>query len=103
MQFVASNFAHLHLHSNYSLHQGCVSIDSLIEQAVEYKMDTLALTDVNNLYCAVEFYEKCIDANIKPIIGTEKKKKRLIPSAPCTQYTRIQMHMQSNNRASVRR
>lgn len=68
---MASKFIHLHTHSHYSLLDGLAKIDDLVEQAVKNKMPALALTDHGNMYGAIEFYQKCEKAGIKPIIGTE--------------------------------
>ena len=64
-------FTHLHVHSHYSLLDGVGKIDELVKRAVELGMDSLALTDHGNLYGAIEFYQKCRKAGIKPIIGCE--------------------------------
>ena len=64
-------FTHLHVHSHYSLLDGLAKIDELIEKAKEFKMDSLALTDHGAMYGAIEFYRKCLAADIKPIIGVE--------------------------------
>ena len=64
-------FTHLHVHSHYSLLDGLGKIDELINRAKELGMDSLALTDHGNLYGAIEFYQKCRKAGIKPIIGAE--------------------------------
>lgn len=66
-----SSFTHLHCHSHYSLLDGLPKIDELIAKAKEYKMTALALTDHGVLYGAIEFYEKCLAAGLKPIIGLE--------------------------------
>jgi len=66
-----AGFTHLHVHSHYSLLDGLAKIDELVEKAKEYKMDSLALTDHGVMYGAVEFYGKCLAADIKPIIGVE--------------------------------
>jgi len=68
---MATSFIHLHCHSNYSLLDGVITIDRLIDKAKYYNMKALALTDHNNLYAAVELYEKCKETGIKPIIGAE--------------------------------
>ena len=68
---MGTSFTHLHCHSNYSLLDGVITIDQLIDRAKYYNMSALGLTDHNNLYGAIEFYEKCKEACIKPIIGTE--------------------------------
>jgi len=65
------DFIHLHTHSEYSLLDGACRISALVNQAVELGMPALALTDHGVLYGAVEFYEKCKEQGIKPIIGCE--------------------------------
>jgi len=65
------NFTHLHTHSHYSLLDGLSKIDDLIDQAVKFKMEALAITDHGNLYGAIEFYKKAKAKGIKPIIGLE--------------------------------
>ncbi len=64
-------FTHLHVHSHYSLLDGLSKIDELVNRAAELGMDSLALTDHGNMYGAIEFYQKCKKAGIKPIIGCE--------------------------------
>lgn len=64
-------FTHLHTHSHYSLLDGLGKIDDLVSRAKELGMDSLALTDHGSLYGAIEFYQKCKKAGIKPIIGCE--------------------------------
>ena len=64
-------FVHLHLHTQYSLLDGAIRIDDLIEKAREYAMPAVAVTDHGNMFAAIEFYEKCAAAGIKPLIGAE--------------------------------
>ncbi|KWT92949.1 DNA polymerase III subunit alpha [Candidatus Magnetominusculus xianensis] len=66
-----SDYVSLHLHTEYSLLDGAVRIDELVEKSVEYKMPAVAVTDHGNLFGAIEFYKKAIDAGVKPIIGCE--------------------------------
>src|SRR5450759_1404341 len=66
-----NEFVHLNCHSNFSLLYGGSSIDELIERCSELGMDSLALTDRDGLYGAVQFYEKARAAGIKPIIGCD--------------------------------
>ena len=66
-----SNFTHLHLHTCYSLGSGTIRIDDLIHIAKKNKLKSLALTDHLNIFGAIKFYNKCIEAKIKPILGCE--------------------------------
>lgn len=66
-----SDFIHLHTHSHYSLLQALPKIPDLIRAAKENEMEALALTDNGNLYGAIEFYKKCKEAKIKPIVGVD--------------------------------
>lgn len=66
-----SNFVHLHLHTQYSLLDGAIRPEALIELAIKQKMPAVAMTDHGNLFGAVEFYQKAMAKGIKPIIGCE--------------------------------
>ena len=66
-----NNFVHLNLHTEYSLLEGVNSIDSFLARAKELGMNSLAVTDYANMFCAIEFYEKAKKMGIKPIIGLE--------------------------------
>ena len=64
-------FVHLHLHSEFSLLDGAIKFDPLLERVKEFGMPAVALTDHGNLFGAVEFARKAKSAGIKPIIGCE--------------------------------
>ncbi|MBN1592783.1 MAG: PHP domain-containing protein, partial [Candidatus Coatesbacteria bacterium] len=64
-------FVHLHVHTDYSVLDGMCSIDKLVEKAQKWHMPAIAMTDHGNLFGAIEFYQACIAAGIKPIIGCE--------------------------------
>ena len=66
-----NNFVHLHCHSEYSLLDGALRIDSLIAATKANNMPAVALTDHGNMYGAIEFYYKAKEEGIKPIIGCE--------------------------------
>ncbi len=68
---MAAKFTHLHVHSHYSLLKALPKIPDLVKKAQEVGLDTLALTDIDNLYGAIEFYKECKAAGIKPIIGVD--------------------------------
>ncbi|HWA85488.1 MAG TPA: DNA polymerase III subunit alpha [Opitutus sp.] len=65
------NFVHLHVHSDYSLLDGCCRIDRLTDRAVSLGMKSLALTDHGNLFGAIEFYNQAKSKGLKPIVGCE--------------------------------
>lgn len=65
------DFVHLHTHSHYSLLDALPKIDELVGAAKKQGATAIALTDHGNMYGAIEFYEACLKAEIKPIIGVE--------------------------------
>ena len=64
-------FTHLHLHSVYSLLDGAIKINDLIQHVKKQNMTSVAVTDHGNMFSTVEFYEQAVKNNIKPIIGCE--------------------------------
>ena len=66
-----SNFVHLHVHSQYSLLDGAIRFEEVLELAKKYRMTAVALTDHGNMFGAVDFYQKAIKHGIKPIVGCE--------------------------------
>ncbi len=64
-------FAHLHVHSQYSLLDGFANIKKLVKRAKEMDMPAIALTDHGTMFGTIEFYNAAIAAGIKPIIGLE--------------------------------
>ena len=68
---MASNFVHLHVHSEYSLLDGAARIKDLVAKAKEYEMTSIALTDHGVMYGAMDFYKECKANGIKPILGVE--------------------------------
>lgn len=64
-------FVHLRLHTEYSLSDGLVQVQPLIDKAVEYRMPAVAITDQSNLFAVIKFYQAAISAGIKPIMGTD--------------------------------
>ena len=66
-----SGFVHLHVHSDYSLLDGAVSIKNLVGRAGELGMSHLALTDHGNMFGIVKFYNECRNNHINPILGSE--------------------------------
>lgn len=64
-------FVHLHTHTEYSLLDGANRIGPLVQRVAELGMPALAITDHGVMSGAIEFYQACLDAGIKPIIGCE--------------------------------
>ncbi len=64
-------FTHLHVHTEYSLLDGCCRILPLVHKAREYGMHSLAITDHGNMYGVIDFYKAAKEVGIKPIIGCE--------------------------------
>ena len=65
-----NKFVHLKLHTEYSLLEGVGKIDEYVEKAKEIGVKALAITDTS-MFGAIEFFKKCKNAEIKPIIGLE--------------------------------
>ena len=65
------HFTHLHLHTDYSLLDGAITIEKLIEFGKENKLKALAISDHGNIFGAVKFFQKAKRAGIKPILGME--------------------------------
>ena len=64
-------FGHLQVYSGYSFQQSTILIKDLVLAAKEKHLDSLALTDKNNMFGAMEFSEACLQNGIKPILGME--------------------------------
>jgi error-prone DNA polymerase len=64
-------FAHLHVHSVWSLLAGVPSVDQLVARAKELGFTSLALTDTNRTSGLILFYQACLRAGLKPILGLE--------------------------------
>jgi DNA polymerase-3 subunit alpha len=67
----ASNFVHLHLHTDYSLLDGACEIGELTAEAARRGMPAVAVTDHGNLFAAANFYHQATTHGVKPIIGCE--------------------------------
>lgn len=66
-----SDFAHLHLHTQYSLLDGAIRTKDLCRTVKERGMNTVAVTDHGNMFGAVQFYEEAKKWGVKPIMGCE--------------------------------
>ncbi len=68
---MGTDFAHLHVHTEYSLLDGFSRTKKLVQQAKMLGMNHLAITDHGAMYGAIEFYKACKAGGINPIIGIE--------------------------------
>ncbi len=66
-----NDFAHLHLHSQYSFLDGAIRIKDLMHKINELKMKQVAITDHGNMFGVLDFYIQAKAFNIKPILGSE--------------------------------
>lgn len=66
-----SSFAHLHLHTEFSLLDGLGRIDDYMAKAVEYGMSHVALTDHGVMYGALDWYRAARNHDLSPIVGVE--------------------------------
>ena len=64
-------FAHLHVHTEYSLLDGACRIKDLPKLVKEMGQTACAITDHGVMYGAIDFYRACKAEGIKPIIGCE--------------------------------
>jgi DNA polymerase-3 subunit alpha len=71
MTATQTDFVHLHVHTQYSLLDGAIRFDELFKRSTELGMKAVAITDHGTMFGCIEFYEKALKSNIKPIIGCE--------------------------------
>ena len=64
-------FAHLHLHSEYSLVDSTIRIADLVKRCVALGQPAVAVTDQNNLFALVKFYKAAEGAGVKPVAGAD--------------------------------
>ena len=65
------SFAHLHVHTEYSLLDGFSNIKKLVKRVKELDMPAVAITDHGTMFGVIDFYKAATEAGIKPIIGVE--------------------------------
>lgn len=64
-------FAHLHLHTEYSLLDGACRIERLLDKIQELGQTSVAITDHGCMYGVIEFYKAAKKRGIKPVLGCE--------------------------------
>ena len=77
-------FAHLHVHTEYSLLDGACRIERLLDRAQELGQEAVAITDHGNMYGVLDFYKAAKKRGIRPVIGCE------VYVAKRTRFDRVQ-------------
>lgn len=77
------SFVHLHVHSEFSLLDGCCRITGLVKRAKALGQTAVAITDHGVMYGVVDFYKAAKAEGIKPVIGCE------VYVAPRTRLDRV--------------
>ncbi len=65
------HFVHLHLHTEFSLLDGAIKIDSLLAMAKQQNWKAVGISDHGNIFGAVKFFKSAKKSGIKPILGVE--------------------------------
>src|SRR5688572_4253840 len=68
---MTAEFAHLHVHSQYSFLTGAVKVSALADRVKKQGMKAVALTDHGNMYGAIRHYNSCRAIGVQPILGCE--------------------------------
>lgn len=68
---MSKDFAHLHVHTEYSLLDGFSRVKKLVARAKELNMSSIAITDHGCMFGVIDFYKTAKKEGIKPIIGCE--------------------------------
>ncbi|MEI6476329.1 MAG: DNA polymerase III subunit alpha [Actinomycetes bacterium] len=66
-----ASFAHLHVHTEYSMLDGAARVGDLVAEVARQEMPAIAMTDHGNVFGAFDFYKQAKKAGVKPIIGIE--------------------------------
>ncbi|MFZ1471142.1 MAG: DNA polymerase III subunit alpha [Paracoccaceae bacterium] len=67
----APRFIHLRTHTEHSLLEGAVPVKKLVGLAAKAQMPAIAVTDSNNMFCALEFSVLAKEAGVQPIVGCQ--------------------------------
>ncbi len=81
---MSSSFAHLHVHTEYSMLDGAAKNSLLFQEVERQGMPAIAMTDHGNMFGAYEFFSCSRRHDVKPIIGIEAY------VAPSSRFSRVQ-------------
>jgi DNA polymerase III subunit alpha len=68
---MAAEFAHLHVHTQYSMLDGAVKVKDLVKKVSARGMKTVAVTDHGNMFGAISFYKAAKEQSIQAVLGCE--------------------------------
>ncbi|TDC36428.1 DNA polymerase III subunit alpha [Micromonospora sp. 15K316] len=68
---MGDSFAHLHVHTEYSMLDGAARLKDLFAEVSRQGMPAVAMTDHGNMHGANDFYKQAMAAGVKPILGVE--------------------------------
>ena len=63
------DFVHFNIHTDYSLLKSSLKLKELIKKVEEFEFKAIAITELGNMFSAVDFYKQA--KNFKPIIGID--------------------------------
>ena len=66
-----ADFIHLRVRTAYSLLEGAIRLDELVETCRSWRMPAVAIADRGNMFGALEFSEACRKAGVQPIVGCD--------------------------------
>ena len=67
MSQAGSSFAHLHVHTEYSMLDGAAKIQGLIDEVARLEMPAVGMTDHGTMFGAYEFWRTATAAGINPV------------------------------------
>ena len=65
------SFVHLHTHTEYSMLDGASRVSEIVQAACADGQPALGITDHGNMYGVLDFYARCREEGLNPVIGTE--------------------------------
>ncbi len=87
MSSSSDSFAHLHVHTEYSMLDGAARISNLVDEVARQEMPAVAMTDHGVMFGAYEFWKHATQAGVNPVIGVEAY---LTPGTHRSDKTRVQ-------------
>ena len=66
-----NSFVHLRVHTEYSLVDSLLRVDTLVDAVAEQRMPACAITDQGNVSALVKFYKPALSRGVKPIVGAD--------------------------------